>query len=144
MTKSHALSGPPPPALPLEEFEGLRDELPVELEDAAVAGVGINHQLTVRHALSQVDRVLRRHHPVALAVRNEHGLANDREVGSMLQAPPVDGLELGAIGPEGYRLVPVLCALLQACQELLAGSTPIGSPGEEEELLRVLKGELPA
>src|SRR6266567_2717614 len=62
----------------------------------------------------------------------------------MIQTPAVDGLELGAIGPEGDRLVPVLCALLQACQKLLAGSTPIGSPGEEEELLRVLKGEQPA
>src|SRR2546427_7676254 len=59
----------------------------------------------------------------------------------MLQAPAVDGLELGTIGPKGYRLVPVICALLQACQEILAGSTPIGSPGEEEELFRVLKSE---
>src|SRR2546430_12923580 len=50
-------------------------------------------------------------------------------------------LELGAIGPEGYRLVSVLCALVQACQELLAGSTPVGGRGEEEELLRILKSE---
>src|SRR5687768_18615916 len=72
---------PPPPALPREEFETLLDELLVELEDAAVAGVGIDHQLTVRQASSEVDRVLRRDHPVALAVRDEHGLANDGEVG---------------------------------------------------------------
>jgi len=32
-------------------------------------------------------------------------------------------------------------ALLQACQELLAGATPVGRPGEEEKLLRVLQGE---
>src|SRR5215207_5564053 len=113
MTTSHALRGPSP-ALPLEEFERLCDELPVELEDVAMACVRVNHQLTVRQASRQVDRVLRRHHPVALAVRDEHGLANDGEVGRMLQAPAVDRLELGPIGPEGYRLVPVRGALLQA------------------------------
>jgi hypothetical protein len=37
-----------------EEFEGFVDELCVELEDAAVAGVGVGHQLTVRQAAGQV------------------------------------------------------------------------------------------
>src|SRR5207248_10491552 len=49
--------------------------------------------------------------------------------------------ELGAIAPERNRLVAVLGALRQACQELLAGSTPVGCPGEEQELLRVLQRE---
>jgi hypothetical protein len=41
-------------ALPSEEFEGFVDELCVVLEDAAVAGVGVGHQLTVGQAAGQV------------------------------------------------------------------------------------------
>ena len=37
-----------------EEFESLLDELRVEPEDAAVAGVGVDHQLTVGQAAGQV------------------------------------------------------------------------------------------
>src|SRR5438270_9509129 len=125
----------------LEELERLGDELLVELEDAPMACVGVNHQITVRQAPSEVDRVGRRHHAVALAVRNEHGLVNDREVDRLGLAPAVDGLELGPIGPERNRLVAVLGALLQSCQELLARSTPVGCPGEEQKLLRVLQRE---
>ena len=69
---------------------------------------------------------------------------DDGQVGRLLLAPAVDGLELGAVGPQRDALVAVLGALLQAGQELLAGSTPRGCPGEEEELLRVLQGEQPA
>ena len=39
------------PALTLEEFESLLDELVVKLEDAAVPGVGIDLDLAVRQAL---------------------------------------------------------------------------------------------
>ena len=41
-------------ALPVEEFEGFLDELCVVLEDAAVAGVGVDHQLAVGQAAGQV------------------------------------------------------------------------------------------
>ncbi len=56
----------------------------------------------------------------------------------------MDGLELCAVGFEGDRLVSVVGALLQTCQELLACLTPVGSPGEEEELFRVLEREQPS
>jgi hypothetical protein len=49
-----ALGGLPAAALQSEEFESFLDELRVELEDAAVAGVGVGHQLTVRQAAGQV------------------------------------------------------------------------------------------
>jgi hypothetical protein len=42
-----------------------------------VPGVGIDDELAVRESLIEVDRVLGRHHPVALAVREEHGLVYD-------------------------------------------------------------------
>ena len=67
-----------------------------------------------------------------------------RQVGRRLLAPAVDGLELGAVGPQRDALVAVGGALLQAGQELLAGPAPLGCPGEEEELLRVLQGEQPS
>jgi hypothetical protein len=54
-------SGRPPPrlghqapALPSEEFEGFVGELCVELEDAAVPGIGVDHQLTIGQAAGQV------------------------------------------------------------------------------------------
>jgi len=46
--------GSPAAALPSEEFEGFLDELCMELEDAAVASVGVGHQFTVRQAAGQV------------------------------------------------------------------------------------------
>ena len=49
-----AFGGLPGAVLPSEEFEGFLDELCVELEDAAVTGVGVGHQLTVRQAAGQV------------------------------------------------------------------------------------------
>ena len=64
---------------------------------------------------------------------------DDGQVGRLLQAPAVDGLELGGVGPERDRLVPVLGAFLQAGQEFLAGLASVGCPGEEEELLGVLR-----
>ena len=95
-------------------------------------------------AVDQVEGVDRGHHPVALAVGHEDGLADDREVGGLLLAPAVDGLELGAVGAERDGLVAVVGALVQAGQELLAGSAPLGCPGEEEVLLRVRQGEQPS
>ena len=53
----------------------------------------------------------------------------------------MDGLELGAECASGDGLVAVAGTFLQPRQELLAGSAPVRSPGEEEELLGVLAGE---
>ena len=43
--------------------------------------------------------------------------------------------------PYGDGLVAIARTFLQPCQELLAGSAPVRSPGEEQELLGVLAGE---
>jgi hypothetical protein len=64
-------------ALPCEELEGLLDELLVKLEDPAVAGVRVDHQLVVRQTSAHVERVRRRRHPVLIALREEHGLADE-------------------------------------------------------------------
>jgi hypothetical protein len=49
-----APGGLPRRLLGSEEFESFADELCVELEDAAVAGVGVDHQLAVWQAAGQV------------------------------------------------------------------------------------------
>jgi hypothetical protein len=75
------------------------DEILVELEDPAVPGVGIDDELAVRQPPVEVDGVLGGHHLVALAVHDEHRLADRREVRGRLPAPSADGLELGAERP---------------------------------------------
>src|SRR5205807_10441084 len=64
-------------ALFREELESLLDEPLVELEDSAVAGVRVDHQLVVRATSGHVAGVRRRQHPVVIAVREEHGLADE-------------------------------------------------------------------
>src|SRR2546423_812493 len=122
----------------LEELEGPLDEVVVELKHAAVPGVGIEDELAVRESSAEVDGVLAGHHPVALTVRDEHRLVDAREVRGLLLPTAVDGLELGAERADGDGLVAVARAFLEPCQKLLAGSATVRSPGEEEELLRIL------
>jgi hypothetical protein len=112
----------------------------MELEHTAVPGVGIEDELAVRESSVEVDGILAGHHLVALVVHDQHRLVDAREVRGLLLAPSVDCLELGAERAYGDGLVAVVRTFLQPCQELLAGSAPIG-PGEEEELLGVLAGE---
>src|SRR6266487_6612603 len=59
-----------------EELEGRLDELVVVLEDSAVAGVRVDHQLVVRQTSGHVEGVRRRQHPVVIAVREEYGVAD--------------------------------------------------------------------
>src|SRR5215204_2377304 len=79
-----------------EELERSLDEVLVELEHPAVPGVGIEDELTVRESSVEVDGVLRGHHPVALAVDDEHRLLDAHEVSGCLAAPSPDGFVLGA------------------------------------------------
>src|SRR5947207_1945794 len=79
-----------------EKFESPLDEVLVELEHPAVPGVGIEDELAVRESSIEIDGVLGGHHPVALAVHDEHWLVDAREVPGLLKPPAVDGLQLGA------------------------------------------------
>jgi hypothetical protein len=63
-------------ALLREELESLLDEVLVELEGSAVAGVRVDHQLVVRQTSGHVEGVRGRQHPVVVAVGEEHGLAD--------------------------------------------------------------------
>src|SRR5215212_8934792 len=125
-------------ALLREELESLLDELLVELEDSSVACVRVDHQLVVRQTSGHVEGVRRRQHPVVIAVREEHGLADERQVVRLLLAPAAAGLELREVRADGDRRVAVDRALLEPSQQRLALTLAVCGPGEEEELLRVL------
>src|SRR5438552_10549951 len=122
-------------ALLREELESLLDELLVVLEDSAVAGVRVDHQLVVRQTSGHVERVRRRQHPVVIAVREQHGMCDLREVVRLLLAPAAAGLELREVRANGGRRVAVDPALLESSQERLAFTLAVRGPGEEEELL---------
>src|SRR5437764_7323853 len=128
-------------ALLREELEGRLDELLVELEDSGVAGVRVDHQLVVRDTAGHVEGVRRRQHPVVIAVREEHGMCDLREVVQLLLAPAAAGLELREVRAEGGRRVPLDRALLEPSQKRFALTLAVRGPGEEEELLRVLATE---
>src|SRR5215207_1142170 len=64
-----------------EELDGDGGELVVELEDAAVAGVGVDDQFGARDAAVQVVGEHRRHHAVVVAVGDQGGLGELRQVG---------------------------------------------------------------
>ena len=55
----------------LEKVQGPIDEVLVVLEDAAVAGVGVDRQLGIREASGHVDGVDSRHHPIVVAVHHQ-------------------------------------------------------------------------
>src|SRR5207249_1590977 len=131
-------------ALLREELEGLLDELLVELEDSGVAGVGVDHQLVVRETSGHVEGVRRWQHPVVIAVREEDGMCDLREVVRLLFAPAAAGLELREVRADRGRRVTVDRSLLESSQERLAFTLAVRGPGEEEELLRVLATQQPA
>jgi hypothetical protein len=62
-----------------EKPEGPLNEVLMELEHAAVTGVGIDDELAVRESPIEVDGVLGGHHLVALTVEDEHGLVESKQ-----------------------------------------------------------------
>src|SRR5439155_25686648 len=78
----------------VEELDGDRGELVVELEDAAVSGVGVDGQLGALDAPVQVLGESRGHHPVVVAVGDESGLGELRQVVGRAAAPLLDRLQL--------------------------------------------------
>src|SRR5215211_4837311 len=77
-----------------EELDGGGGERVVELEDAAVAGVGVDDQLGALDAPVQVLGESRGHHPVVVAVGDEGGLGELRKVVRRAAAPLLDRLQL--------------------------------------------------
>src|SRR5689334_6640473 len=78
----------------IEECDRNRGEPVVELEDAAMPGVRIDDQLRTFDPAMHVGRKPRGHHPVMVAIGNQGGLRERREVRRGRTPPVLDRLEL--------------------------------------------------
>ena len=52
-----------------------------------MSGVVIEHELGVRQATRQVDRIAARHHLVLIAIRHQDRVMNTRQIGGRLTPP---------------------------------------------------------
>ena len=65
----------PSGVLRLQELQGLLHECVVILKYAPVPGVVVKHEVGIREAAGEIDRVAAGHHLVLIAVRHQHWLA---------------------------------------------------------------------
>src|SRR5438034_2820366 len=124
-----------------EELDGDGGELVVELEDAAVAGVGVDDQLGSLDAPVQVLGESRGHHPVVVAVGDQGGLGELRQVVRRAAAPLLDRLQLRLQRLQLDRGVTVDRSLLEPVDERARGGLAGGVAVEEQELLRIRSGQ---
>src|SRR5512132_681043 len=75
-------------------LDGDRGELVVELEDAPVPGIGVDDQLGAFDAPVQVLGEVGGHHPVVVAVGDEGGLGDLRQIVRRAASPLLDRLQL--------------------------------------------------
>jgi len=122
-----------------EEFQRLRHEQVVVLEDAAVAGVRVDAELSAGQHPGEVERAARRQHRVVVAVDDQDGLVHVRQAcGRGALFPLREGGDLGADRLVGHRCVAVLGALVQTGEEGVGGSLAGRGRREEQEVLGVL------
>jgi hypothetical protein len=122
-----------------EEFQRLRHEQVVVLEDAAVAGVWVDAEPGIGQQLGEMERAARRQHRVVVAVDDQNRLVHIRQAygrGALL--PLRQGGDLGADRLIGYRGVADLGAFVQTGEEGVRGSLAGRSRREEQEVLGVL------
>src|SRR6266498_3922491 len=124
-----------------EELDGDGGELVVELEDAAVSGVGVDDQLGALDAPVQVLGEIRRHHAVVVAVGDEGGLGDLRQIVRRAASPLLDRLQLRLERLQLDLGVTVDGALLEPVDERARGGLAGGVAVEEEELLWVRPGQ---
>ena len=63
-----------------EKVQDRRHKSPVVLKDTTVPGIWIDREFGIRQTTSHVGRMAAVDHEVTVAVRDENGLSNDREV----------------------------------------------------------------
>src|SRR5207248_11217300 len=128
-------------ALCFKELQSLSHERFVVLEDAPMPGILIEDELGVRKAARQVDRVAAGHHPVVITIRHQNRVMNARQIGGTLTPPGAYGFQLRIERRDPNRLVAILGALFQSCQELARRLAAVPGLGEEEIVLRVPEGQ---
>src|SRR5918995_4153159 len=120
-----------------EELDGDGGELVVELEDAAVPGVRVDDELGALDAPVQVLGESRGHHPVVVAVGDEGGLGDLRQIVRRAAPPLLDRLQLRLERLQLDLGVTVDGALLEPVDERARGGLARGVAVEEQELLRI-------
>lgn len=113
--------------LACEELDRDGGELLMELEDAAVAGVRVDDELTAFDAAMQVPGQDGGGHPVVVAVGDQRWLGEGRQVGGGGAAELLDCLQLGVERIEGDVLVAVDRALLEPLDECFPAALPVAS-----------------
>ena len=111
------------------------------LKNATVPGIRIDRELGIRQTASHVGRMAAVDHEVTVAVRDENGLSNDREVVGRTQPRGSDGLQLGTPSLQGNGLVTILGAFLQPGEIVFRGALAIRSAGKEQEVPCVAQRE---
>src|SRR5437870_3405137 len=74
-----------------EEVQNRRHKSSVVLKDATVPGIRIYGELRIRQTARHVGRMAAVDHNVVVAVRDENGLRNDREVVGRIQSRIFNG-----------------------------------------------------
>ena len=124
-----------------EELQCVGYEGSVVLEHSAVAGVGVDLQLGVGKSACHVGGVAAVDHEVVVAVGNEDGLGDDREVVGLAQAGVPDGFESGRCGPASRSFVAVVGSFLESVEVVRCGAFALGGAGEEQEVPGIAERE---
>ena len=124
----------------LEERERLLNECGMVLEDAAVPGVGENAQLCIRQPAGEFEGVERRHHHVVIAIDDQDGMLNRRELRGIALSPGLDRRKLSLNGFVADGRIKVLGAFFQALQEAVGGSLTVARLCKEQKMFRMLVG----
>ena len=124
-----------------EELQCVGDEGLVVLEHTAVSGVGVDLQLGVGKSARHVGGVGAVDHEVVVAVGDEDGVGDDREVVGLALAGVSDGLDLGDARLVGDLLVAVMSAFLESAEVVRRRSFAFGGAGKEQEVPGVAESE---
>ena len=104
------------------------------LEHSAVSRVGVDLQSGVRQPACHVGRVAAVDHEVVVAVCDEDGLGDERQVVGLALAGVPDGFELSDTGLHRDSFVAVVGALLEAVEIVRRGAFALGGSGKEQEV----------
>ena len=80
-------------------------------------------------------------HEVVVAICDEDGLGDDRQVVGLAQPGVPDGFELSDAGLHGDSFVTVLGAFLEAGEVVRRGAFALGGAGEEQEVPGIAEGD---
>ena len=124
-----------------KKFEHFRSESRWYWKTPPCPGVGVDRQLRIRQSPSQVLRVLARDHRVVVAICDEGGVGDHRQVVRSRLSASYDRCDLCKPGLDGNRLVAAVGSLGQTCEVVVRCTFSFRGAGKEEEVPWVLARE---